>query len=161
MAVKETNKRSILKGISWRLIGSADTILIAYFITGNITKAISIGGAEVVTKLFFYYLHERAWVYFNKGRKDSRIKSLIKAITWRITGTLDTTLISFIIISIGNQDGQITKPFYKASAIGSIELFTKIILFYFHERIWNRIKYGKKEVEDESAQAEITSKQVL
>ena len=60
-------------------------------------------------------------------------RSVVKAISWRVIGTLDTVLISWIITG---------KPTL-AIAIGAVELFTKMILYYFHERIWNRIQWGR------------------
>ena len=53
--------RSIVKAISWRMIGTVDTMVIAWFITGELTMAISIGSIEVVTKMLLYYGHERIW----------------------------------------------------------------------------------------------------
>ena len=61
-------------------------------------------------------------------------RSAAKAVSWRITGTLDTIVVSWII----------TGQFTIALSIGFVEVFTKMILYYFHERIWNRIKAGKK-----------------
>ena len=60
-------------------------------------------------------------------------RSLAKTISWRIIGTLDTILISWFI----------TGTFAFAVSIGAIELFTKMVLYFFHERIWNTIKFGK------------------
>jgi uncharacterized membrane protein len=65
----ENSKRSALKAISWRITGTIDTIVISYFITGKIKWALSIGGVEVFTKIFLYFLHERAWNRINFGRK--------------------------------------------------------------------------------------------
>lgn len=53
--------RSFTKALSWRILGTADTMLISWFITGEITMAISIGSIEVVTKMILYYGHERFW----------------------------------------------------------------------------------------------------
>ncbi|MCF6331505.1 MAG: DUF2061 domain-containing protein [Sulfurimonas sp.] len=53
--------RSIVKTISWRVLGTLDTILISYFITGSLSMAASIGAIELVTKMILYYYHERAW----------------------------------------------------------------------------------------------------
>ncbi len=64
----DSHKRSVLKGISWRITGTTDTILISYIITGSIGKAASIGLVEVVTKLFLYYAHERIWLKVSWGR---------------------------------------------------------------------------------------------
>jgi len=56
------NKVSVLKTISWRIIGTVDTMCISYFLTGKIDVALSIGGIEVISKMILYYMHERAWV---------------------------------------------------------------------------------------------------
>jgi uncharacterized membrane protein len=69
---------------------------------------------------------------------EHRFRSLAKAISWRITGTLDTMIISFII----------TGRVKLALSIGVTELFTKIGLYYLHERAWNRVALGKKETRD-------------
>lgn len=60
----DSKAKSLLKGISWRIVGTIDTIVIAYFLTGEITVAVSIGSVEVFTKLFLYYVHERVWNKF-------------------------------------------------------------------------------------------------
>jgi uncharacterized membrane protein len=52
---------SLFKTISWRIVGTIDTITISYIITGHIGNALSIGGFEVFSKMILYYLHERAW----------------------------------------------------------------------------------------------------
>ena len=53
--------RSVVKTISWRTIGTLDTIIVSYFVTGNLVMAASIGSIEVITKMILYYFHERAW----------------------------------------------------------------------------------------------------
>ena len=53
--------RSVVKAISWRTVGTIDTIIISYFITGNLVMAASIGSIEVITKMILYYFHERVW----------------------------------------------------------------------------------------------------
>lgn len=60
-------KVSVLKTLSWRLIGTLDTMIISYFITGKLDVAIGIGGVEVFSKMILYYLHERAWLKVLKG----------------------------------------------------------------------------------------------
>lgn len=57
---------SILKSISWRIIGTVDTILISFILTGKVGLAFSIGGIEVLTKMTLYYFHERAWIKLTK-----------------------------------------------------------------------------------------------
>lgn len=58
---REGIKRSGMKTGTWRMIASLDTFLLAFFFTGNIGTALSIGGLEIVTKLVLYFFHERAW----------------------------------------------------------------------------------------------------
>lgn len=54
-------KKQIIKTVSWRIIGTADTAVLAWLITGNIKNGIAISGLELVTKSFLYFLHEIAW----------------------------------------------------------------------------------------------------
>ncbi len=65
--------------------------------------------------------------------QEKPYRSLVKAISWRVTGTLDTILISWLIT------GQVKW----ALSIGFVELFTKIFLYYVHERIWDRQDFGR------------------
>ena len=58
-------KRHIAKTISWRLIGTLDTIILSWIITGNFKLGMAIGGVEVITKMVLYYFHERAWYKFS------------------------------------------------------------------------------------------------
>jgi len=69
--VKNSDKaaRSILKAISWRVVGTIDTILISWIITGEITLALSIGLIEVVTKMLLYFFHERVWNLIQWGKQ--------------------------------------------------------------------------------------------
>lgn len=67
--MSEKTYRSVVKSISWRTIGTIDTILISYLITGKPDLAVSIGGIEVFTKMGLYYLHERTWNRIGFGRK--------------------------------------------------------------------------------------------
>ena len=60
-ASQENVKRSIVKTISWRVVGTIDTIIISWFITGQIALALSIGTIELVTKMILYFFHERVW----------------------------------------------------------------------------------------------------
>ena len=53
--------RSVAKTISWRTVGTLDTVIVSYFITGNLVMAASIGSIEVITKMILYYFHERVW----------------------------------------------------------------------------------------------------
>lgn len=70
LKIKSANdpKISILKAVSWRIIGTIDTIVIAYLFTGETSVALGIGGFEVITKMALYFLHERAWITILKRK---------------------------------------------------------------------------------------------
>ena len=68
----EHKKRSIVKAISWRTLGTLDTILISFIVTGNPLAAVSIGAFELITKTALYNFHERAWNKINYGREKSQ-----------------------------------------------------------------------------------------
>ena len=59
-------KRHIAKTISWRIIGTIDTVIISGIITGSLEAGLTIGGIEVISKMVLYYFHERAWYKFSK-----------------------------------------------------------------------------------------------
>ena len=64
---------------------------------------------------------------------DKHYRSLIKGVSWRITGSIDTLIISFFI----------TGKLKLALGIMSVEFFTKIALYYFHERVWEKLSFGR------------------
>jgi uncharacterized membrane protein len=66
--VSEQPKRSVVKSLSWRAIGTLDTIAISWIITGAFTLAFSIGMVELITKMVLYFLHERMWNSIKWGR---------------------------------------------------------------------------------------------
>ena len=67
--------KSIMKSVSWRIVGTLDTMIISYFITGRVTVALSIGSVEVLTKTILYYFHERLWAHIHKIKLKLWIKS--------------------------------------------------------------------------------------
>ena len=110
------SKRHLAKTLTWRFIATTDTIIIAYLISGDLNSGLKIGGIEVLTKMILYYLHERIW--FKTKFENSRIRHLIKSFSWRFIGTIDTVIISGVIL--GN--------FVAGGKIGILETFTKIFL---------------------------------
>ena len=78
--------------------------------------------------------NQEASAKFESDKKSERpIRSVAKAISWRVIGTLDTLLISYIL----------TGEVAIAASIASIDFITKMFLYFFHERFWNRINWGK------------------
>lgn len=66
---RETNKRSIVKGISWRVVATTTTVIIVYIFFGRLDLAIAAGMIETVLKVGLYWAHERAWFKVSWGRK--------------------------------------------------------------------------------------------
>lgn len=136
---KESHARSLIKGISWRIVATTDTILVVLLvtcITGNcsIDHAIKIGAAEFLIKFLVYYIHERIWQFvFRDGVVTSK-ETLYKTISWRIVATTMTFIISGAILNAYDEI---------ALYIAITELFTKFVLYYLHERLWLKLPLGK------------------
>lgn len=148
-------KRSIAKAISWRVIGTLDTLFLSFVIltflgpllgmeasshADNAKTASFIAFTEVVTKFILYYVHERGWErltwgvsrHANGKRWESPRRSVLKTGTWRVTASLDTMLLALVFTgNIGT-----------AISIGGFEVITKLVLYYFHERAWSKIAWG-------------------
>lgn len=134
--IGNSSKRHIAKAVTWRLVGTLDTMMLSWFITGSPLTGLKIGLFEVFTKMVLYYVHERLWYRINLSKtgiiRESRKRHIAKTITWRALGTTDTMLLSWIIT--GNP--------LVGMKIGVAELLTKMILYYLHERIWYRFNFG-------------------
>jgi len=152
---KDKHLIGLTKGVTWRIIGTLDTMLLSYIFTKSIGNALQIGFTEVFTKIFLFYLHERFWFRVKWGLKlktkeyhteeelsdyehkdeiweETHTRSVVKGISWRIVGTIDTIIIATLW----------TGDYTKALKIGFTEVITKVFLFYVHERIW--MHYTKK-----------------
>lgn len=68
------------------------------------------------------------------NRHESHLRSIAKAISWRTTGTIDTFVLSWII----------TGSIKFAGTIAGTEVVTKVALYYFHERIWAIVPWGRR-----------------
>ena len=66
-------KRHLAKTISWRIIGTIDTMILSAVVTGSWELGLTIGGVEVFTKMLLYFLHERVWCKFSDfGVKEKK-----------------------------------------------------------------------------------------
>ena len=136
---RESHIRSLLKGISWRVIATSDTILVVLLITCltencSIENAIKIGFIEFVIKFLVYYLHERIWQKILIDKKVTKKVTLQKSISWRIIATVMTFLISGSVLNAYDE---------MALYIALTELFTKLALYYLHERLWLKLPLGR------------------
>ncbi|WP_370390329.1 DUF2061 domain-containing protein [uncultured Winogradskyella sp.] len=129
-------KRHIAKTFTWRIVGTLDTIVLSWIISGNPFTGLKIGVAEVITKMLLYYVHERVWFNINLSKDgqilESRKRHIAKTFTWRLVGTLDTMVLAWLI----SGDAII------GLKIGFAEVITKMLLYYLHERLWYKIDFG-------------------
>lgn len=128
----DSHARSLTKAVTWRAIGTADTFVLSYLVTGEPMAAGAIASMETLTKIGLYYLHERVWRAF-RWAPNARARSLSKAVSWRFVGSMDTFLISWLIT--GNPQS--------AASIASLEVLTKVVLYYIHERVWRTVPWGR------------------
>ena len=70
-ALSERNYRSVVKAITWRLIGSFDTFVLSWIITGQPVIAVTITAVEFFTKVVLYWAHERIWLKIKWGKLDA------------------------------------------------------------------------------------------
>ena len=147
--------RSIAKAISWRTVGTLDTLLLSFVVLSLLgpffgleevnaadraKTAASIALTEVATKMTLYYLHERFWSRLHWDRsldeeghhRDGRRRSATKTATWRLIASVDTMVLGYVF----------TGSLATAISIGGFEIFTKLVLYFFHERYWARIRWG-------------------
>ncbi len=66
--MREARLRSIIKALTWRVVATSTTMALAYLATRDMKVVMAIGAADVVIKLFFYYVHERVWGRLSWGR---------------------------------------------------------------------------------------------
>ena len=153
---KVERKRHIAKAITWRIIGTTDTWLISYILVYYIgdtpekaTEAASyIAGLELITKTILYYFHERTWCCLSFGF-TARARHIIKTISWRLVGAIDTILLVFGVyfFLFGKTEGAAEI----AVSMFSIEIVTKMVLYYLHERVWYTSNWGVIKAENQSS----------
>ncbi|MDP6868714.1 MAG: DUF2061 domain-containing protein [Acidimicrobiales bacterium] len=147
--------RSIAKAISWRIVGTIDTLVLSFVVLSVLGSffgleessgadraktAAFIALTEVVTKMTLYYLHERLWLRMHWDRtldegghyRDGRRRSATKTATWRVLASADTMVLGLVF----------TGNLATAISIGGFEIITKLVLYFFHERYWARIRWG-------------------
>ena len=136
---KSSHLRSILKGISWRVVATLDTLLVVFFVTcflgeGSWESAVEIAGWEFFIKLAIFYIHERIWLKVLSRQALTNKEIVFKSISWRVVATSTTFIISGIVLDGFDE---------VALFIALTELFTKFVLYYIHEKVWLKLPLGK------------------
>ena len=137
---RESHLRSLLKGLSWRFVATADTVLVVGLVTWLMLDkpgweaAFKVAGFEFFLKYIVYYFHERVWEKYRTGTGLEKARTLRKSISWRIIATVMTLLLAGAIVKGGG---------WVWVTIAIVEFFSKFALYYLHERVWLMIPLGK------------------
>lgn len=132
----ETTQRSLVKALSWRATAGVVTLCTSLFFSGSLRAALSIVGADFATKSVTMFVGERLWNKSNVGRGargDSMGRSLLKALVWRVFAASNT------LVSAGLLGGQ----WDNALKIAGSDTVIKTALFFFFERLWAFISWGR------------------
>jgi uncharacterized membrane protein len=143
----ETHARSIVKTLTIRVLFSLSHLVNGFIISGSWIIGAQILGVAAVINMTLHWLHERGWNWFQWNRKpeddrffkDGHPRTISKSITWRALITCSNFLIPYFM----------TGSLGKALAFLTIATFMNIVIYYTHERVWNRVSWGKVAKTDE------------
>ena len=141
MKFTEQHPRTIAKVISWRVALTTSHIVNAFIVTGSWVTGLQIAGLAAVINSILFWLHERAWNRAQWNRKpqedlkfvEGQPRTVSKILTWRVLITASNFIIPFII----------TGSFGSAALFAGIATLVNMFIFWAHERIWNRVTWGK------------------
>jgi uncharacterized membrane protein len=143
MTFVETHQRTIAKTLTIRVLFTLSHILNGYIVTGDFIIGAQIAGVAALINMTLFWLHDRGWEFANWNRKpedtkifvDGHPRTISKSITWRILITINNFMIPFIM----------TGSWQSAVAFLGIATVMNLIIYYAHERVWNIIRWGKRE----------------
>jgi uncharacterized membrane protein len=135
----ESKLRSLIKSFTWRLVAITDTILVVMAVTcfhGNcsLEDALAIGAWEFGFKFAVYYAHERIWQRIDMEHRTDRTRIIVKTISWRLVATVMTFVIAGVVLKDASGI---------ALTIALVEIVSKTLFYYLHERIWIVVPLGR------------------
>jgi uncharacterized membrane protein len=141
MTFKETQQRSIAKTLTIRVLFSLSHLVNGFIVSGSWIIGAQILGIAAVVNMFLHWAHERAWNWVQWNRRpgdsamfqDGQPRTISKSITWRALITINNFLIPYIT----------TGSWQAAVAFLTIATVVNIVIYYTHERVWNRFAWGK------------------
>ena len=142
MKYNELHLRSIIKTVTVRVLFTMSHFLNGFIVSGTWIMGAQIAGAAAVVNAFLFWLHERSWNYLQWNRKpwdanlfyEGQPRTISKSISWRVIISINNFLIPYLI----------TGSWKSAAAFLGIATLLNIVIYYSHERIWNRISWGKQ-----------------
>ncbi len=141
MQFTETHPRSVAKTLTIRVLFSLSHLVNGFIVSGSWIIGAQILGVAAVINMCLHWLHERAWNYAQWNRKpgdtnmfvDGQPRTISKSITWRMLITFNNFMIPYIM----------TGSWKAAVAFLTIATVMNIVIYYLHERAWNRVTWGK------------------
>ena len=138
---EETQQRSIAKTLTIRVLFSLSHLVNGFIVSGSWLIGAQILGIAAVVNMFLHWAHERAWNWVQWNRRpgdsamfqDGQPRTISKSITWRVLITINNFIIPYIT----------TGSWKAAVAFLTIATVMNIIIYYTHERVWNRFSWGK------------------
>ena len=145
MSYNESYIRSTAKTLTVRVCFTLSHILNGWIVTGSWMTGVTIASIAVVINMILFWGHERAWNWVQWNRKpkddmffvDGHPRTISKSVTWRILITMNNFLIPFLT----------TGSWLTALAFLTIATILNIVVYYAHERVWDKIKWGKYELQ--------------
>lgn len=135
MQTIETHKKTIAKTITFKILAMTVGFLTALFFTGSKETAFYVMIANSITTLLGFYLHERVWARYNwyvvEGSENHK-RTLIKTITYKVFIFIVGTLTKWAVVG----------DLMTALSIGITKNLITAVIYYLHERVWNKIKWG-------------------
>lgn len=137
----ENHMRTIFKVISWRVLITFSHMINAFIVTGSLLTGVKIAGLALIINSALFWIHERAWNFFQWNRKSSnklefsegQPRSISKVVSWRILITVSNFIIPFIM----------TGSWGQAVLFAGLATVVNMVLYWGHERVWNYLRYGK------------------
>jgi uncharacterized membrane protein len=141
MTFVESHYRTIAKTITVRVCFTLSHIVNGWIVTGSWMTGVTIASFAVVINMLLFWGHERTWnrAQWNRKPKDDMFfvdghpRTISKSVTWRILITMNNFLIPFLT----------TGSWTAALAFLTIATILNVGVYYTHERVWNRIRWGK------------------
>jgi len=142
MKLVEKHPRTLAKVISWRVLLTISHFVNGYIVSGSWATGAAIAGLAAIINSVLYWAHERGWNFAQWNRKptdglmffEGQPRTISKILTWRVLITASNFLIPFIM----------TGSWGSAAAFLGIATVVNVALFYGHERLWNRVVWGKE-----------------
>jgi uncharacterized membrane protein len=138
--VTETHTRTVAKLVIYRIISILITFFLALAFNANTAQAFAMSAVSLIIGSTHYYLYDRLSLFVPWGRtadgNDTRLRSIIKTIVYRVTVILVMMITSRMIFLDSN---------WEAFLMAAIKFCTHAITYFTLERVFNRIDWGKKQ----------------